>query len=295
MQVCIDALRAEYPNVDYRFLQVDLSSQDSVRAAANTVLSWTDVPTIEILINSAGVMGIQERTLTPEGIEMHFATNHIGHWLLTCLIMPKLIAAAKDQPRGTVRIVNVSSASPQVSCMRWSDMTFETKNKELPDTEQPLYQWLEAWSYSNVEEMSYVPIDGYNRSKVANLLFAVGTNHRLFDKHGILSLAVHPGIIMTELGRQFPPETMQAIEKMMKNGLFTMKSLGAGGATSLVAALDPLLSQRVGETKNGKENWGAYLDDCQISGKTHPLAISSSEAEKLWEKSEQLTGERFAW
>lgn len=79
IQECINVLKAEFPDVKYRTLQMDLSSQQSVRAAAAEVLSWKDVPVVDILINSAGVMGVQERTLTEDGIEMHFATNHIGH------------------------------------------------------------------------------------------------------------------------------------------------------------------------------------------------------------------------
>lgn len=259
------------------------------------MLGWNDVPKLDIVINSAGIMGVQERTLTPEGIELHLATNHIGHWLLTCGIMPKLIAAAKDQPKGAVRIVNVSSASPKVSGMRWSDMAFETKNKGLPQEEQPVYPWFAAWGYKNVEDTAYIPLDGYNRSKVANILFAVGANQRLFEKHGILALAVHPGVIQTELGRHFPPETLHAIAKFFDNGTVVQKSLAAGGATSLVAALDPALAKGVGQPKGETENWGVYLDDCQISDKARPSAVSSSGAEKLWAWSETMTGENFAW
>ncbi len=109
VQECIDALRSEYPDVDYRPLQVDLSSQESVRKAASTVMAWEDVPDIDLLINNAGVMNLPERTLSPEGIEMHLATNHVGHFLFTNQILPKLIAAAKDSPRGFVRVINISS------------------------------------------------------------------------------------------------------------------------------------------------------------------------------------------
>lgn len=295
VETCIEALQSDYPHVDHRFLQIDLSSQNSVRAAAKTVLGWSDIPKIDVVVNSAGVMGIQERTLTEEGIEMHFATNHIAHWLLTCLIMPKLIAAAVDQPKGAVRVVNVSSASPMISGMRWSDMTFSKLNKDLPAAEQPNYAWFEAWGYTNLQEAAYNPLDGYNRSKVASVLFSIGLTQRLFGRYGILSIAVHPGVIQTELGRQFPPETLKAVGKIMEDGVFTMKSLGAGGATSLVAALDPALAKGVGEKANGSENWGTYLADCQISGQAHSLAVSSPEAERLWQLSQILTGEKSAW
>ncbi|KAK5239101.1 hypothetical protein LTR40_014856, partial [Exophiala xenobiotica] len=98
-----------YPDVDYRPLQADLSSQESVRKAASTLMAWEDVPAVDLLFNNAGVMNIPERTLSPDGIEMHLATNHVGHFLLANLILPKLIAAAKNSPRGFVRIINISS------------------------------------------------------------------------------------------------------------------------------------------------------------------------------------------
>lgn len=295
LQDCINTLKAEFPDVNYRMLQMDLSSQQSVRKAAAEVLAWNDVSAIDILINSAGVMGVQERTLTEDGVEMHFATNHIGHWLFTCLIMPKIIEASKHSPRGATRIVNLSSGSPQVSNMRWSDINFDKKNNELPEEEQPREAILKAWGYTDIGEKSYIPIDGYNRSKVANVLFGIGANKRLYKNYGILSLAVHPGIISTELGRNFPPETLQTIKKMFETGVWSYKTLGAGASTSLVAALDPMLGDSIGETKDSSENWGAFLDDCQISGKAAPLAVSSVEAERLWDVSEKLVGQSFAW
>ncbi|KAH7142114.1 hypothetical protein EDB81DRAFT_691596 [Dactylonectria macrodidyma] len=283
IQECIDALKAEFPDVDYRALEVDLSSQESVRSAAAEALSWSDLPTIDILVNSAGVMGLQERTLSKDGIEMHFATNHIGHWLFTCLLMPKFIKAAEGSPRGATRIVNISSASPIVASMRWSDINFDKPNKHLPETEQPNYERLKAWGYTDTEEKAYVPLDGYNRSKVANVLFGIAANERLYEKYGILTLAVHPGVIKTELGRNFHPETLEAIKAMNSSGIFAYKTLGAGAATGLVAALDPKLG--VGETNEDSENHGAYFADCQITDKAHPLAVSSEEVERLWKLS----------
>lgn len=276
-------------------MKVDLSSQESVHAAAEEVLAWSDVPSIDTVINSAGVMGIEERTLVKEGIEMHFATNHIGHWLLTCLIMPKLIKAAEGKPQGSVRVVNVSSASPMVSALRWSDMNFEKKNKDLPVEEQPNYAYLEPWGYSNPEESTYIPLDGYHRSKVANVLFGIGANRRLFEKHGIFTLAIHPGIINTDLGRNFSEEVVKNIISMAEAGVFTYKTLGGGASTSLVAALDPKLANGVGQTHEDSENYGAYLNDCQISAAANPLAVSSKEAERLWEFSEKIAGQKFSW
>ncbi|KAG5665380.1 hypothetical protein KAF25_009505 [Fusarium avenaceum] len=295
-QESTDELKAGFPNVDYRFLEVDLSSQESVRKAADVALSWSDIPAIDLAINSAGVMGLQQRTLSKDGIEMHLATNHIGHWLLTCLIMPKLVKAAEGNPKGSVRIVNVTSGSPRLANMRWSDMNFDKTNKALPQEEQPNYEFFKLWGYNNSEEVAYVPLDGYNRSKVANVLFSIGANKRLFAKHGILSLSVHPGVIRgTELARSFAQETLDAVAKLGASGFYEAKTLGAGASTSLTAALDPKLAVGVGETHEGSENYGVFLDDCQVYNKAAPLAVSSSEAEKLWEFSEKVTGQEFSW
>jgi NAD(P)-dependent dehydrogenase (short-subunit alcohol dehydrogenase family) len=293
IQECIDLLKQDYPNVDYRALKIDLSSQSSVRTAAAEILTWSDVPAIDIVVNNAGVMCVPERRLTVDGLEMHFATNHIGHWLLTCLIMPKMIKSAEGKPQGTTRIVNVSSLSPTIATMRWSDINFDKPNKELPEVEQPPYEMLEAWGFSDCRERSYIPLDGYNRSKVANVLFGIGATKRLYEKYGIFSLAVHPGIIQTELGRDFDEKQLSALAGMRTKGVFTHQSLGAGASTSLVAALDPKL--KPGETVNGRENHGSYLVDCQISDSANPLAVSSNEAERLWALSEDLVKEKFSW
>lgn len=264
-----------------------------MRTAAAELLSWSDVPTIDIVVNSAGVMLLPEKTITEDGIEMQFATNHIGHFLFTCLIMPKLIKAAEKNPKGATRIINVSAASAFFATMRWSDMNFEKKSKDLPEAERPNYGAHKRWGVSDPENSAYLPLEGYNVSKVANVLFGIAANARLYEKYGILSIALHPGVIRTELVRYASDESLAALEEQVANKIFTYKTFGAGASTTLVAALDPKLG--AGETKDGKENYGAFLADCQISNNTHPLATSSSEAEKLWDLSETLVKEKFSW
>ena len=291
----IEIMRKQFPAVDYRSLKLDLSSQRAVKSSAAEVLSWSDIPTIDIVVNNAGVMYLPERILSEDGIEMHFATNHIGHFLFTCSIMPKLLEAARNSPiKGATRIVNVSSLSPTVASMRWSDINFDKKNKYLPTEEQPMYDLHRAWGEAgDLEEKSYLPLEGYSQSKVANVLFGIAANKRLYNKHGILSLAVHPGIIKTELVRNMRQHTIDAVQAFADNGSISYKTAGAGAATSIVAALDPKLE--CGETINGKENYGAYLIDCQISDRANSSSVSSTEAEKLWNLSEELSKERFAW
>lgn len=292
IQQSIEALQNANPNVEFRALKLDLSSQRAVSEAASQVLAWDDVPAIDILVNSAGVMLIPERTLSEDGIELHFATNHIGHFLFTNLILPKLIRAAKGKEKGTVRVVNVSSSSPMAAGIRWSDINFVKVNKTLPSDEQPPYDMLKAWGTDHPEEHSYLPREGYNQSKVANALFTIAFNDKFFHKHGLLSLAVNPGVVTTELNRSSPPEVFASIQKWGETGKIHIKSLGAGGATSLVAATDPKLG--LPTSTADAENYGAYLADCQINNQANPRARSSTNASRLWRLSEDLVQKKFA-
>jgi NAD(P)-dependent dehydrogenase (short-subunit alcohol dehydrogenase family) len=297
LQECIESLKKEYPKVEYRALKLDLSSQKAVREGAAEFMSWEDVPKLDIQVNNAAVMNIPELTFNDDGLEVQFGTNHIGHFLFTCLIMAKLIKAAESGKKGATRIVNVTSLSPTASAMRWSDMKYEKINKTLPKEEQPAYGHHRRFGSVDPENTSYLPLEGYNQSKVGNVLFSIGINEKLYEKFGILSYSVHPGIIQTELSRYAAPETVAAISKMASSSFFTWKTLGQGAATTLVAATDPALGPPVTEVRDGKklENFGVYFIDCQPSDRGAPLAVSSSQAEKLWGVSEDLVKETFAW
>ncbi|OAA59640.1 NAD(P)-binding domain protein [Niveomyces insectorum RCEF 264] len=297
LQACIDALREAFPDVDYRALPVDLGSQASVRAAAAVVLAWDDVPVLDLLVNNAAVMLLPERTLSVDGIELHFATNHLGHFLLTNLLMPKLLAAAARPgvPVGAVRVVNVSARIGGAAGLRWSDTNFETPNKDLPAAEQPRYDTHKMWGYGDTRDAAYVPIEGYFQSKVANVLFGVGLTDRLYATHGVRGIALHPGVILTELGRNQTDATKAALQDLLQSGAYTLRTQGAGAATTLVAALDPKLGEAGGTPPHKAENYGAYLMDCQINDGGNPSALSSSEATKLWAMSEKMVGETFSW
>lgn len=106
------------PQVPIRVLELDLSSLAAVRDSAAKVNAWDDVPHIDVLVNNAGIMATDFR-LSENGVESQFATNHMGHFLFTNLIMGKILAA--NEPR----IVNVSSDGHRLSPMRWADYNFE--------------------------------------------------------------------------------------------------------------------------------------------------------------------------
>lgn len=174
---------------------VDLSSQASVRTAARQL---DDIPTIDIIVNNAGIMNVPELTLSADKIESHFATNHIGHFLLTNLLMPKLLAATKTNSRGTTRIVNVSSSSMADGGVRFSDINFTKPQSRLPPNEQHIVENIRmANGTFDPATDTYTPTSAYAQSKAANVLFSVALAAHL-TRHGIVSSALHPGVIMTE-------------------------------------------------------------------------------------------------
>ncbi|CAF9926175.1 hypothetical protein IMSHALPRED_006882 [Imshaugia aleurites] len=101
IQPVIDRISGAYPDVENRFLPLDLGSQNAVREAAASINE--SVQSVDILINNAAIMG-GPFAKTADGIEDQFGTNHIGHFLLTNLIMEKLTAGQG------ARIVNLSSS-----------------------------------------------------------------------------------------------------------------------------------------------------------------------------------------
>ena len=149
------------------FVQLDLASLDSVRECAAKILE--EEPRIDILINNAGVMGTPERTLTQDGFEMHFGVNHLGHFLFTNLLLDRI----KEVP--SARIVNVSSAAHV-----GGKINFDNLNSER----------------------SYSHWSAYGTSKLANILFTRSLAKRL-EGTGVTTNALHPGLISTELGRNF--------------------------------------------------------------------------------------------
>lgn len=117
-RVTADSIIAEYPGIKTKILALDLSSLANVRAAAQEVLTWLDVPFIDILVNNAGIMATPF-SLSTDGYESQFASNHLGHFLFTNLIMPKILASL------TPRVVTVSSGGHRYGGVRFSDINFD--------------------------------------------------------------------------------------------------------------------------------------------------------------------------
>ncbi|EEH05252.1 oxidoreductase [Histoplasma capsulatum G186AR] len=265
-------LDISFPKVPVTAAAVDLASLRSVRKAAAKIKG--EVDSIDVVLNNAGIMALPERELSENGFEMHLATNHIGHFLLTNLLMDKIRRAAAQRP-GYTRIVSVTSLGYQFSPFRSQDYNFD--GHPVAADEVGVEPWLQGYGYSSEPYKSYDSMIAYGQSKTANLLFTTYLAKHLASE-GITSLTLHPGVIHTELGRYMPAELMGAMKDLVPN----WKTQDEGAATSVVAAFDPAL----------QAHSGSFLMDCQISA---PAAYSVNEesAEKLWKLTERFVGQEF--
>jgi NAD(P)-dependent dehydrogenase (short-subunit alcohol dehydrogenase family) len=254
-QARIDAalatVREQVPHAGLETGSLDLASLDSVRAFAQWYSDTHD--RLHLLINNAGVMYTPfERTA--EGFEMQFGTNHVGHFLLTNLLVPMLLA---DPPS---RVVNLSSGGHRGSDIVWDDPNFERRE--------------------------YDKMSAYGQSKTANILFSVELDRRLADRD-VHAYAVHPGMIATELGRSMTGDDFARMAELAKNapsgGLPPRKTVEQGAATSVWAATAPELDAR----------GGTYLADAEVTDEHAPWARDPESAARLWTLTEALVGQEF--
>ncbi|KZV94311.1 NAD(P)-binding protein [Exidia glandulosa HHB12029] len=205
----VDAIKVIDSNIVVRVYGIDFNSLASVRSGAQTILKENEENGIDVNINSAGVMGIGLR-YTVDGIEEHFQTNHVGHFLLTNLLVPLLKKSAEP------RVVNVSSGAYAAGSGDYSDYNF--KNRE--------YTWL----------------GGYAQGKLANVHFS-----QSLAKRGIQSFSLHPGVILgTSLARDMPADQAETLVAASRERGMVFKELSQGASTALVAALDPKIAQQSG-------------------------------------------------
>jgi len=203
------------------------------------------LPRIDLLVNNAGIMACPLGR-TADGFEMQLGTNHLGHFAWTTALLPQLGEGS--------RIVNLSSRGHVRSGMLWDDPHFR-------------------------DEKAYEKWKAYGQSKTANVLFTQGLAAR-----GFTSYAVHPGVILTELGRHLTAEDSEGLAKRLP----TFKTIPQGAATTVFACVAPDLPN------------GAYLEDCGVAGPINEdftagvmgWAVDPDGAERLWAWSEEQTAPR---
>lgn len=247
----VSALRQAVADASVSLELVDMANLASIRAFVERL----DLPTIDLLVNNAGVMAIPRRT-TADGFEMQLGTNHLGHFALTGLLLPKLMRSPD------ARVVTVSSNAHWFGRMHMDDL---------------------------MGERSYGAWSAYNQSKLANLLFVAELQRRADHKQMRLrSVACHPGYASTNLVAVGP--------RMKGAGFVERVMVGFTrifGQTAEMGAL-PSLYAATAEDVRGNDYIGpgsffgtrGYPKQVSRSARARDRAM----AERLWERSVELTG-----
>ncbi|MEU8391185.1 SDR family NAD(P)-dependent oxidoreductase [Micromonospora sp. NPDC048842] len=243
-QQAADDITATTGNDSVLVAPLDLADQGSV---ADFVANW-DGP-LHILVNNAGIMAAP-LSRTPQGWEMQFATNHLGHFALATGLRPAL--AAGDG----ARIVSVSSAAHLRSPVVFEDIQYDKRE--------------------------YEPWQAYGQSKTANVLFAVEATRRWADD-GILTNSLMPGAIRTNLQRYVSEEEL---DRLRAGNAAAWKTVEQGAATSVLVAASPLLDGVGGRYFEDCQEAAPN----QPGGRTGvaAYALDPEAAERLWKVSTEL-------
>ncbi|XP_015888606.1 short-chain dehydrogenase TIC 32, chloroplastic [Ziziphus jujuba] len=242
-----EAIVKEIPTARLDAMELDLSSLSSVEKFASNFNS-SGRP-LNILINNAGVMATPFM-LSKDNIELQFATNHLGHFLLTNLLLDTMKKTAKKS-RKEGRIVNVSSIAHR-------------------------FIYREGIRFDKINDQSgYSSMAAYGQSKLANILHA-NELARQFKEEGmnITANSLHPGTIATNLFRH--NGVVSGLVNML--GRFVLKNVQQGAATTCYVALHPQLKGISGE----------YFADSNLS-EASPHGKDEKLAKKLWDFSKTLT------
>lgn len=253
-EVAVADVVAEIPDASLEVRQLDLASMASIKEFAESVTN--DFDSIDILFNNAGVMAIPERQ-TEDGFEMQFGTNHLGHFYLTYLLLPLLLAA----PEG--RIVNTTSTA------RFSAGKYDLDNAHLKGR-------YDAW-------------EAYGISKRANLHFAIELNNRLTAAGAdVKAYAADPGFSDTDLQKTSSKESGGSSQRFFEKWTPRIGQSAARGALpQLRAATDP--------TAPGgalyRPKWIIRGD--AVEGGVSARLRRPEDLRQLWEVSEQDLGIEF--
>ena len=194
-------IRKRSPNADVALQELDLTSLESIRTAAQQLRTGHD--RIDLLINNAGVM-YPPKGNTKDGFEMQFGTNHLGHFAFTGLLLDRMLPVAGS------RVVTVSSVGHRIM----ADIHFDD------------LQW----------ERSYNRVAAYGQAKLSNLLFTYELQRRLASHGTTIAAAAHPGFSDTELMRHLPGP----VESVFRLAApLVTQGAAAGALPQLRAATDP--------------------------------------------------------
>ncbi|MYH62447.1 MAG: SDR family NAD(P)-dependent oxidoreductase [Caldilineaceae bacterium SB0675_bin_29] len=245
-----------FPDAQLEVISLDLADLESVRHCAASLR--TDLDSLHILVNNAGVMAIP-RQETAQGFERQFGVNHLGHFALTGALLPLLLKTPAS------RIVNVSSMAHRNGRMNFSDLHGQRK---------------------------YSPFGAYSQSKLANLLFTLELQRGLESNcDGTMCVSAHPGFSATNLQYVAAKEKGSAVELILMRILNALLSQSAeqGALPQLYAATAHDVS---GGDYTGPDGW-MQMRGSPVKHRAKETAYDTVAAQELWRLSVELTGEPF--
>ncbi len=256
----VGRLRTVVPSASVRLVRLDLADLSSVRECAEEIAA--DHPSVDLLINNAGVMALPRRR-TADGFEMQFGTNHLGHFAFTGRLLPQLLVKPGS------RVVTVTSFLMHVGRMHFDDL--------------------------HADKGRYHKWRAYSQSKLANLMFAMELHARLVSSGvaadgRLISVAAHPGLAATQL---------QTAAPMMNGHRAAAQVVGVAtrvlGQSAAAGAL-PLLYAATAPGVRGGELYGPrFLEYRGAPARTTGVsrAYDPAKSRLLWAESEAETGVRF--
>ncbi|MGA8160859.1 MAG: oxidoreductase [Acidobacteriaceae bacterium] len=237
------------PAAQLEIADLDLASLISVRGAAQQFLAGGRA--LDLLINNAGIMALRQRRVTPDGFELQLGTNHFGHFALTGLLLPSLLAAS------AARIITVSSIAHRGATLDFANLNWEH---------------------------GYKPWPAYRRTKLANLLFAFELQRRLERaRASAISIAVHPGVSNTNLFNAGPGQGGGLLAAIIPPFIALIAQSEAQGALpTLYAATSSDVHGGAFYGPDGFRQMRGY----PVEVRAEPQAYDETLADRLWDVSE---------
>ncbi|HEX3588318.1 MAG TPA: oxidoreductase [Pseudonocardiaceae bacterium] len=248
-----DRIRALAPTATVDTVRLDLASQRSVHEAADRLRH--DHQRIDLLINNAGGLRHQH-VITEDGVESTFATNHLGAFALTGLLLDRLLATPGS------RVVTVSSIGHRRGEIHFDDLNLDRGFKTTT---------------------------AYFQSKLANVMFTYSLA-RLLDRTGTIAVAAHPGNVRTEFGRDLNPVAKALMHRRMSWLMgWLMQDPPMGVLGILRAAVDPAAGNGDYYGPPGRAQFTGHPVRVDSIARSHDVAAQG----RLWAESERLTGVRY--
>ncbi|MXG25990.1 SDR family oxidoreductase [Streptomyces sp. YIM 132580] len=255
------AIRRQAPGAQVSLRSLDLSSLDSVAALGDSLVG--EGRPVHLLVNNAGVMTPPERQSTPDGFELQFGTNHLGHFALVGHLLPLLRA-------GRARVTSQISVAANQNAINWDDLNWER---------------------------SYSSMKAYSQSKIAFGLFGLELDRRSrAEGWGITSNLSHPGVAPTSL-LAARPEMGRAKDTMGVRMIRVLSARGIVVGTVESAQLPALYAATAPDSRGGAfygPKGPGHLGGAPAEQKLFSRLTGTDEARRVWEVSEKLTGVRFA-